>query len=80
MAIPTLTPVSQTSANILPATGSTDNVVASAVPFGVYLSSVDFVSGAAAQVAYTYKKLGGDLLEIELAEEQVYTTFEEATL
>lgn len=80
MAIPTLTPASQTSANILPATGSTDNVVASAVPFGVYLSSADFVSGAAAQVAYTYKKLGGDLLEIELAEEQVYTAFEEATL
>ena len=80
MAIPTLTPASQTSANILPATGSTDNVVASAVPFGVYLSSADFVSGAATQVAYTYKKLGGDLLEVELSEEQVYTAFEEATL
>ena len=80
MAIPTLTPASQTSKNILPATGSTDNVVASAVPFGMYLSSTDFVSGAAAQVAYTYKKLGGDLLEIELSEEQVYTAFEESVL
>ena len=80
MAIPTLTPVSQTSKNILPATGNAENVNSSAVPFGMYLSSVDFISGAAAQVAYTYKKLGGDLLEIELAEEQVYTAFEEATL
>ena len=80
MAIPTLTPVSQTSKNILPATGNAENVNSSAVPFGMYLSSVDFISGAAAQVAYTYKKLGGDLLEVELSEQQVYTAFEEATL
>tara|TARA_R110002074_G_scaffold263716_2_gene435758 strand:- start:869 stop:2143 length:1275 start_codon:yes stop_codon:yes gene_type:complete len=80
MAIPTLTPVSQTSTNILPATGSTANVTSTAVPFGMYLDSTDFLSGAAAQVAYTYKKLGGDLLEVEITEEQVYTAFEEATL
>tara|TARA_R110002110_G_scaffold104994_2_gene264399 strand:+ start:1348 stop:2622 length:1275 start_codon:yes stop_codon:yes gene_type:complete len=80
MAIPTLTPVSQTSTNILPATGSTANVTSTAVPFGMYLNSTDFISGAATQVAYTYKKLGGDLLEVELSEEQVYTAFEEATL
>lgn len=80
MAIPTLTPVSQTSTNILPATGNTANVTSTAVPFGMYLGSTDFLSGAAAQVAYTYKKLGGDLLEVEITEQQVYTAFEEATL
>jgi len=80
MGIPTLTPDSQTSANILPATGSTTNVTSTAVPFGMYLNSPDFISGAVAQVAYTYKKLGGDLLEVEITEEQVYTAFEEATL
>ena len=80
MAIPTLTPVSQTSKNILPATGSTANVTSTAVPFGMYLGSSDFISGAAAQVAYTYKKLGGDLLEVELTEQQVYTAFEESVL
>jgi len=80
MAIPTLTPVSQTSKNILPATGSTANVISTAVPFGVYLGSSNFLSGAAAQVAYTYKKLGGDLLEIEMTEQQVYTAFEESVL
>jgi hypothetical protein len=80
MAIPTLTPVSQTSKNILPETGSVANVTSTAVPFGVYLNSTDFLSGAADQVNYTYRKLGGDLLEIELSEEQVYTAYEEATL
>jgi len=80
MAIPTLTPASQTSKNILPATGNAENVNSSAVPFGMYLSSTDFISGAAAQVAYTYKKLGGDLLEVELTEQQVYTAFEESVL
>ena len=80
MAIPTLTPVSQTSKNILPETGSVANVTSTAVPFGIYLNSTDFLSGAADQVDYTYRKLGGDLLEIELSEKQVYTAYEEATL
>jgi len=80
MAIPTLTPVSQTSKNILPETGSVANVTSTAVPFGVYLNSTDFLSGAADQVNYTYRKLGGDLLEIELSEKQIYTAYEEATL
>ena len=35
MALPTLTPTSQTSAIILPVTGNTDNVT-SALPLGVY--------------------------------------------
>ena len=80
MAIPTLTPVSQTSKNILPETGSVANVTSTSVPFGVYLNSNDFLSGAADQVNYTYRKLGGDLLEIELSEKQIYTAYEEATL
>jgi len=52
MSLPTLTPTSQTSAIILPITGNTDNVVA-ATPLGVYDSSTEFLSGAAAQVAFT---------------------------
>ena len=32
------------------------------------------------QVAYTYKKLGGDILDIELVEENVYAAYEEAVL
>lgn len=79
MALPTLTPTSQTSAIILPVTGNTDNVV-SALPLGVYSGSAEFLSGAAAQVAFTYKRLGGDVLDIELTEDNVYANFEDAVL
>ena len=58
MAIPTLTPKSTTSAIVLPATGAAGSV-AGECPFGMFTGSVDFLSGAAEQVAYTYKKLGG---------------------
>ena len=68
MSLPNLTPTSQTSAIILPKTGSHDNV-SDALPLGVYASSAEFLSGAVAQVAFTYKRLGGDVLDIELTEE-----------
>jgi hypothetical protein len=79
MALPTLTPTSQTSAIILPVTGNTDNVTA-ALPLGVYSGSAQFLSGAAAQVAFTYKRLGGDVLDIELTEDNVYASYEDAVL
>jgi hypothetical protein len=79
MSLPELTPTSQTSAIILPATGSESNVAA-ALPLGVYAGSSEFLSGAAAQVAFTYKRLGGDVLDIELTEENVYANFEDAVL
>tara|TARA_A100001391_G_scaffold50412_1_gene30628 strand:+ start:186 stop:1451 length:1266 start_codon:yes stop_codon:yes gene_type:complete len=78
MAIPKLYPASTSNANILPVTGSPSNVMAT-LPFGVY-SSAAFLSGAADQVAFTYKKLGGDVLDIELAEGNVYSAYEEAIL
>jgi hypothetical protein len=88
MALPVLTPVSQMSKVILPVTGNTANVVGSALPFGIYTSTdywtqtqVDmFKTGAAEQVTYTYKKLGGDVLDIELVEGNVYAAYEEAVL
>ena len=79
MAIPTLTPSSTKSASVLPATGSTTKVAA-ACPIGFYTGSADFLAGAAAQVAFTYKKLGGDVLDIELTEQNVYANYEEAVL
>ena len=39
-----------------------------------------FLSGSADQVAYTYRKLGGDVLDIELTKEQVFAAYEEACL
>jgi len=79
MAVPTLTPTSTKSAIVLPETGDTSKVAA-ACPIGYYTGSSDFLAGAAAQVMYTYKKLGGDVLDIELTEQNVYANYEEAVL
>jgi hypothetical protein len=87
MAYPTLTPSSQTSAIRLPVTGTLATAAATgSYPFGVYVKTssamydANFVSGAVEQVAYTYKKLGGDVLDVELKEENVYSAYEEAVL
>ena len=85
MSLPTLTPSSTLSAVVLPATGSTLNVNA-AVPYKIYseeasaLYSSHFISGAVDQVSHVYKKLGGDVLDIELTEGNVYAAYEEAVL
>jgi hypothetical protein len=86
MSLPTLTPTSTTSAIILPKTvsfdGSSpeDSDVAKACPIGYYTGSAAFVTGAISQVAYTYKKLGGEVLDIELTSGSVYANYEEAVL
>jgi len=81
MALPVLTPVSETPATILPETGSLSIASDSAsYPYGVYVSNTDFISGALDQVNYTYRKLGGDVLDIELTEKNVYAAYEEAVL
>jgi hypothetical protein len=79
MAIPTLTPAATTSAITLPSTG-TPSFVSASCPIGVYTGSSDFLSGASDQVAYTYQKLGGDILDIELTTGSVYAAYEEAVL
>ena len=93
MAIPTLTPSSVLSAITLPSTGSYSSVNAGC-PYKIYseegdvganivqspLYSHEFVSGAVDQVSFVYKKLGGDVLDIELTEENVYAAYEEAVL
>jgi hypothetical protein len=87
MATPTLTPKSTTSAIVLTSTGSLTSV-SSALPFGTYTSTeyweaadIDlFVSGAADQVGFVYQKMGGDVLDIEVTNSQVYASYEEACL
>ena len=74
-----LNPKSETSAVILTPTGSINDVVA-AVPFGVYSETGAFLTGAALQVNYVYKKLGGDVVDIELTPSNVYAAYEEACL
>lgn len=85
MALPTLLPASKSSKSILPETGSHGNVNR-LLPYKIYsensstLFSGNFVSGAVDQVAYTYKKLGGDVLDIELSDGNIYAAYEEAVL
>ena len=85
MALPVLTPISQMSKSILPITGTAANV-GTTLPLSIYgvvgesLYDANFVSGAVDQVAYTYKKLGGDVLDIELKEGNVYANYQEAVL
>jgi hypothetical protein len=80
MALPTLTPASTVSAIVLPSASSDSAaIVAASLPTGVYTSS-EFVTGALKQVSYVYKKLGGDVLDIELTKGNVYSSYEEACL
>jgi hypothetical protein len=74
-----LSPVSQTSAIVLTSTGSAA-LVATSLPFGMYSGSLPFLTGASEQVAYVYKKLGGDVVDIELTPANVYASYEEAVL
>ena len=85
MSLPTLTPASTLSAVVLPVTGSNLSVNP-ALPYKIYsevsspLYSSEFISGAVDQVSYVYKKLGGDVLDLELTEGNVYAAYEEAVL
>jgi len=79
MSFPELTPTSKTSAITLPEKG-VEADVADSLAIGFYKTSVPFLSGAAAQVAYTYKRLGGDVLDIEITAKNVYNHYEEACL
>ena len=85
MSLPTLTPASTLSAIVLPVTGAATNVN-SAVPYKIYseetsaLYSSEFISGAVDQVSYVYKKLGGDILDLEITEGSVYAAYEESVL
>ena len=90
MSRPSLTPKSTSSKVILPSTGSTITTAdgagnSSNYPIGLYtiggdLENTSFVSGASDQVAYVFKKLGGDVLDIELTTANVYSAYEEAVL
>ena len=79
MSFPDLTPTSTQSAITLPATGTAGDVEAS-LAISFYGADSAFQAGAAAQVAYTFKRLGGDVLDIELTAENVYNHYEEAVL
>jgi hypothetical protein len=73
-----LQPLSTVSAVVLPATGTHSEVVSN-LSYGIYTTS-PFVSGAVDQVSYTYNKLGGRVLDLEITTPIVYNAYEEACL
>lgn len=79
MSAPILTPIQNASVSVLPETGSAANVP-DALPIDLYSSDPDFLSGAVAQVKYVYRHLSGDILDIELVEDQVYAAYQDAVL
>ena len=87
MATPSLTPSSQTSTVVLPSTGSyTIASVAANYPYGLYADSssqlydANFITGAVEQVTYVFRKLGGDVLDLEITDKNIYSAYEEAVL
>ena len=76
MAKPTLTPASTINAIVLPVTGNIDNI-SSTLPYGMDSTEETFLQAAKDQVAYVYKKLGGDVLNVELTEGNVYAAYED---
>ena len=73
-----LQPASTVSAVVLPAAGTSDDVISS-LSYGIYNTDA-FISGATDQVAYTYNKLGGRVLDLEITPSIVYNAYEEACL
>ena len=52
----------------------------SPTPFGIYDSEKDFIIDANSMVTFVKRKLGDDILSVELTNKQVWMAFEEATL
>jgi len=77
MALPVLSPISTSSKSVLPSTGTVGEVAAM-LNFSTYTSQVEFLTGAAEQVQYTYRKLGGNVLDVELTTKDIYGCYEEA--
>ena len=49
-------------------------------PFGIYDADADFIAEADPMVTFVKRKLGDDILSVELTKKQIWMCFEEATL
>lgn len=83
MALPALNPVSTTtevrlSSSATPAQAASN--LTSTYPFTIYTSDQYFLTGAAEQVSFVYKMLGGDALDIEITNQNVFAAYQAACL
>ena len=72
-----LNPISTISAIVLPATG-THSDVSGTIPYSIYNTDTYFISGAVDQVSFTYHRLGGSVLDVEITAADVYVAYDEA--
>ena len=59
---------------------ATFQATTSPTPFGIFDSEKDFIIDANSMVTFVKRKLGDDILSVELTNKQVWMSFEEATL
>ena len=52
----------------------------SPTPFGIFDSEKDFIIDANSMVTFVKRKLGDDILSVELTNKQIWMSFEEAAL
>jgi hypothetical protein len=58
---------------------ATFSTISNPTPFGVYNSDTEFASDADKMVVFVKRKLGDDILSVELTKKQVFANFEEST-
>lgn len=82
MALPTLTPASTTTVVRLSASATAAEAATNTYPFNIleYKTDQYFLTGAAEQVSYVYKMLGGDVLDVELTNQNVFSAYQLACL
>lgn len=82
MALPTLTPASTTTVVRLSASATAAEAATNSYPFNIteYKTDQYFLTGAAEQVSYVYKMLGGDVLDVELTNQNVFSAYQLACL
>ena len=80
MALPTITPASTTTTVRLSSTATPSEASAASYPFNIYNTDQYFLTGAAEQVGFVYKMLGGDVLDIELTNQNVFSAYQAACL
>lgn len=81
MALPVLTPASTTTVVRLSSSATAAEAATPSIyPFSIYTTDQYFVTGAAEQVAFVYKMLGGDVLDIELTNQNVFSAYQAACM
>ena len=59
---------------------ATFSSISNPTPFGIFDTDTDFISEADNMVTFVKRKLGDDILSVELTKKQIFSNFEESTL